>query len=101
MTTSQPQLTQLLKDWGNGDPATHDVLMSAVYEELHRLAHQYMRQERPGHTLQTSALVNEAFVKLVDLEMLQMSTLELSELIQQQLTENPVLEEVATQEEAR
>src|ERR1051325_527714 len=66
MTTSQPQLTQLLKDWGNGDPATHDVLMSAVYEELHRLAHQYMRKERPGHTLQTSALVNEAFVKLVD-----------------------------------
>ena len=40
--------------------------MPLVYEELHRLAHRYMNQERPGHTLQTSALVNEAFVKLVD-----------------------------------
>ena len=66
MTTSQPQLTQLLKNWGNGDAAAHDELMAVVYEELHRLAHQYMKREHPGHTLQTSALVNEAFVKLVD-----------------------------------
>jgi RNA polymerase sigma factor (TIGR02999 family) len=59
-------VTQLLVAWGNGDQAAREELMSRVYEELHRLAHRYMKQERPGHTLQTSALVNEAFVKLVD-----------------------------------
>src|SRR2546427_10364540 len=66
MTTSQPQLTQLLKNWGNGDAAAHDELMAVVYEELHRLAHQYMNKEHPGHTLQTSALVNEAYLRLID-----------------------------------
>ena len=59
-------VTQLLVAWGNGNQAARDRLMSVVYEELHRLAHRYMKRESPGHTLQTSALVNEAFVRLVD-----------------------------------
>src|SRR2546422_8204148 len=66
MTPSPHQVTQLLKGWSDGDQTARDELMTLVYEELHRLAHQHMRAERPGHTLQTSALVNEAFVKLVD-----------------------------------
>jgi RNA polymerase sigma factor (TIGR02999 family) len=66
MTPSPHQVTQLLIDWSNGDQAARDELMPLVYDELRRLAHQYMNRERPGHTLQTSALVNEAFVKLVD-----------------------------------
>lgn len=65
MTPSLP-VTQLLIAWGNGDETARDELMPLVYEELHRLAHRYMKREHPGHTLQTSALVNEAFVKLVD-----------------------------------
>jgi RNA polymerase sigma factor (TIGR02999 family) len=59
-------VTQLLVAWGNGDQAARDQLMGAVYDELHRLARRYMRRESPGHTLQTSALVNEAFLRLVD-----------------------------------
>jgi len=59
-------VTQLLVAWSNGDEAARDQLIPLVYEELHRLAHHYMNRERPGHTLQTSALVNEAFVRLVD-----------------------------------
>jgi len=60
------EITQLLVAWSDGDPTARDQLIPLVYEELHRLAHQYMKRESPGHTLQTSALVNEAFVKLVD-----------------------------------
>ena len=56
----------MLVAWGNGDQVAGDRLMSVVYEELHRLAHRYMKRELPGHTLQTSALVNEAFLRLVD-----------------------------------
>ena len=59
-------VTQLLVAWTNGDQDARDQLMSVVYEELHRLARRYMRRESPGHTLQTSALVNEAFLRLVD-----------------------------------
>jgi RNA polymerase sigma factor (TIGR02999 family) len=66
MTHSPHQITQLLKNWGHGDQAARDELMPLVYEELRRMAHQRMRRERPGHTLQTSALVHEAFVRLVD-----------------------------------
>ena len=65
MTPPEP-VTQLLVAWGNGDETARDELMPLVYRELHRLAHHYMKRENPGHTLQTSALVNEAFVKLVD-----------------------------------
>lgn len=66
MTLSQNQVTQLLLDWGNGDKAALDKLVPVVYQELRRLAAYYMRRERPGHTLQTSALVNEAYMRLVD-----------------------------------
>ena len=66
MTRSPNDVTQLLVAWGNGDQAARDELMPLVYAELHRLAHRHIKRERPGHTLQTSALVNEAFVRLVD-----------------------------------
>src|SRR6476659_3563950 len=66
MTESPNQVTQLLIAWGNGDQAALDQLMPLVYSELHRLAHRHIKKERPGHTLQTSALVNEAFLRLVD-----------------------------------
>jgi RNA polymerase sigma factor (TIGR02999 family) len=66
MALAPHDVTQLLKDWSSGDPAAADKLMPLVHEELRHLAHQYMRREKPGHTLQTSALVNEAYVRLVD-----------------------------------
>ena len=66
MTRSPQEVTQLLVAWRNGDQNARDELMPLVYQELHRLAHQYMSRERPGHTLQTSALVNEAFLRLAD-----------------------------------
>ena len=66
MNRPQHELTQLLVDWGNGNQSAADKLMPLVYEELHRLAHHYMKHERPGHTLQTSALVNEAYLRLID-----------------------------------
>jgi RNA polymerase sigma factor (TIGR02999 family) len=66
MTPSPHEVTQLLVDWGNGNQAALDRLMPLVYEELHRLAHRYMNRERPGNSLQTSGLVHEAFLKLVD-----------------------------------
>jgi RNA polymerase sigma factor (TIGR02999 family) len=66
MTQPSHQVTKLLKDWSDGDQSVPDQLMPLVYDELRRLAHQYMRREKPGHTLQTTALVNEAYVRLVD-----------------------------------
>ena len=63
---SRLQITQMLVDWSEGDRAALDQLTPLVYGELHRLAHHYMNRERAGHTLQTSALVNEAFMRLVD-----------------------------------
>ncbi|MEK6300086.1 MAG: sigma-70 family RNA polymerase sigma factor [Acidobacteriota bacterium] len=66
MTSSQSEVTQLLREWGNGDKAALDLLVPVVYQELRRLARYYMSRERPGHTLQTSALVNEAYMRLVD-----------------------------------
>jgi RNA polymerase sigma factor (TIGR02999 family) len=66
MTAGQHEITKLLKDWSNGDRAALDRLMPLVYDELHRLAHQYMKRERPGHALQTSALINEAYLRLID-----------------------------------
>lgn len=59
-------VTQLLIDWGSGDQAALDKLMPLVYGELRRLATNYLRRERVGHTLQPTALVNEAYLKLVD-----------------------------------
>jgi len=67
MTTPSPkEVTQMLADWNNGDKAALDRLVPVVYQELRRLARRHMRGEREGHTLQTSALVNEAYVRLVD-----------------------------------
>lgn len=59
-------VTGLLIDWSNGDQTAYERLVPLVYAELHRLAHRYMRRERADHTLQTTALVNEAYVRLVD-----------------------------------
>ena len=67
MTRSSIQeVSGLLRAWRGGDDAAFDQLMPRVYSELHRLAHLYMRRERAGHVLQTTALVNEAFLRLVD-----------------------------------
>lgn len=63
--TPDPNITQLLAHVQNGDLEAERQLMEAVYEELHRLAAGYMRRERPDHTLQASALVNEAYVRLI------------------------------------
>lgn len=66
MPANSGEITRLLKAWGRGDSAALDRLTPLVYEELRRLARNYMRKEHPGHTLQATALVNEAFVRLVD-----------------------------------
>lgn len=60
------EVTQLLIAWSDGDRSALGKLMPLVDKELHRLAHHYMRRENVGHTLQTTALVNEAFLKLID-----------------------------------
>jgi RNA polymerase sigma factor (TIGR02999 family) len=67
MQSSAHEVTQLLRAWSGGDEAALDKLTPLVYEELHRAAHRYMAQERPGHTLQTTALVNEVYLRLVDI----------------------------------
>jgi RNA polymerase sigma-70 factor, ECF subfamily len=59
------EITQLLLRWSRGDRAALDQLMPIVYEELHKLANSYLRRERAGHTLQPTALVNEAYLRLV------------------------------------
>lgn len=64
--THQHQITQLLAEWSEGNQSALDELYPLVYEELHRLARRYMSRERKGHTLQTTALINEAYVRLVD-----------------------------------
>jgi RNA polymerase sigma factor (TIGR02999 family) len=66
MTPSPRDVSQLLIEWTKGSLAARDELLPLVYEELRRLAHRHMRRERHGHTLQTSALVHEAFIRLVD-----------------------------------
>jgi RNA polymerase sigma factor (TIGR02999 family) len=65
------EITRLLKAWGRGDSAALDQLTPLVYERLHRMALGYVRHERPGQTLQATALVNEAFLRLVDARDLQ------------------------------
>ena len=64
--TSSQEVTQLLNAWSDGDRSALDKLLPLVEVELHRLAHRYMSHEREGHTLQTTALVNEAYLKLID-----------------------------------
>jgi RNA polymerase sigma-70 factor, ECF subfamily len=64
--TPAQDVTELLLAWGEGDRAALDALVPLVYAELHRLARHYIRGERPGRTLQTTALVHEAYVRLID-----------------------------------
>jgi len=66
MEPSPHEVTQLLKAWSGGDQEALEKLTPLVYAELRRAAHRYMAQERPGHTLQTTALVNEVYLRLVD-----------------------------------
>ena len=66
MIPASQDVTQLLVDWSNGDQAALDKLLPLVNAELRQLAKRYMRRESPGHTLQTSALVNEAYLRLID-----------------------------------
>jgi len=63
-TSSSQDVTQLLAAWGSGDKTAFDKLLPLVHAELRRIAQRQMRQERPGHTLQATALVNEAYLKL-------------------------------------
>jgi RNA polymerase sigma factor (TIGR02999 family) len=64
--TTPEEVTGLLLDWSKGDLQAYEKLVPLVDKELHRIAHRYMNRERPGHTLQTTALVNEAYLRLVD-----------------------------------
>src|SRR5271167_225641 len=64
-------ISTLLRAWSGGDQNALERLTPIVYDELHRLARRYMRRERPGQTLQTTALVNEAYMRLVDYSRMQ------------------------------
>ena len=66
MSRSEHKVTELLQAWSEGNVAARDLLMPLVYEELRRRAAAYLRRERPGHMLQPTALVHEAFLRLVD-----------------------------------
>lgn len=65
-TLSQTGVTELLADWSEGDQEALNKLIPLVYDELHKLASRYLRRERPDHTLQTTAVVHEAYLKLVN-----------------------------------
>jgi RNA polymerase sigma-70 factor (ECF subfamily) len=65
-SVSQQEVTQLLADWSRGDDAAFAKLTPLIYEELRRIAHRHMGGQRPDHTLQTTALVNEAYLRLAD-----------------------------------
>jgi RNA polymerase sigma-70 factor, ECF subfamily len=65
-TQTSKEVTQLLLAWNNGDPAAFEQLVPLVQAELHRLARHYMRNERAGHPLQPTALVNEAYIRLIE-----------------------------------
>jgi RNA polymerase sigma factor (TIGR02999 family) len=66
MMNTSGEVTRLLRDWSDGRREALDKLLPLVYDELRRLAHHYLKSERQDHTLQTTALVHEAYVKLVD-----------------------------------
>ena len=66
MTVSTPGLTELLSDWQQGDQTALSKLTPLVYDELRRIAHRYVQRERNGHTLETTALVNEAYLRLAE-----------------------------------
>jgi len=63
---SSQEITHLLVAWSDGDESALEQLAPLIHAELHRLAHAYMRREQPGHLLQTSALINEAYIRLID-----------------------------------
>jgi len=63
---SSENLTELLVNWGNGDTQALEKLTPLIYRDLHRLAHRYLRSEPPNHTLQSTALVHEAYLRLID-----------------------------------
>jgi RNA polymerase sigma factor (TIGR02999 family) len=65
-TPAPHDVTALLESWSNGDPDALQRLMPLVYDELHRLARNYLRRERPDHTLQSTALVHEAYIRMVN-----------------------------------
>ena len=65
---ARERISQLLADWANHDPTAREQLVPIVYEELRRLAHHHMRGERAGHTLQTTALVNEVYLRLAGID---------------------------------
>jgi RNA polymerase sigma factor (TIGR02999 family) len=67
MMPDAPDITELLERWGTGDKQALDQLMPCIYDELKRVAGSYLRVERPGHTLQPTALVNEAYLRMVRL----------------------------------
>jgi RNA polymerase sigma factor (TIGR02999 family) len=69
--SSSPEITELLTKWRDGDRAALEDLVPLVERELHRLAHAFMNRERPGHILETTALVNEAFIRLVNQDRVQ------------------------------
>ncbi|MCM3874295.1 MAG: sigma-70 family RNA polymerase sigma factor [Pyrinomonadaceae bacterium] len=66
METSSDEVTRLLRDWGNGNQQALEKLVPLIYSELRQIAHKCLYRERPGHTLQTTALVHEAYLKLID-----------------------------------
>jgi RNA polymerase sigma factor (TIGR02999 family) len=66
MEPTAHEVTQLLRAWGQGDEAALEKLTPLVYEDLRRTAHRYMTRQRAGHTLQTTALINEVYLRLVD-----------------------------------
>src|SRR5437868_890221 len=66
--SSTHEVTELLTAWSGGDKAALDKLMPLIHQELRKLAHRYMSRERPGHTMQTTVLVNEAYLRLVNRE---------------------------------
>jgi len=65
-TGQENEVTRLLVAWSHGEDAALETLTPILYEELRQLARRYMRQERPGHTLQSTAIVHEAFIRLID-----------------------------------
>src|SRR5688572_17410517 len=71
MTPASAEVTKLLLAWGGGDERALDDLLPVVYRELHRAARRYMAGERAGHTLQASALVNEVYLRLIDVREIQ------------------------------
>src|SRR5437667_287709 len=68
---STSEVTRLLKDWSSGDAAALDQLIPILYNELRAVAARYLRRERPDHTLQPTALVNEAYLRLIDQKQVQ------------------------------